>query len=246
MARQYQVGPQASGDIILTDPQNDEINQSVSELNGGLDQNNMPLDSVSRDKFIAPVYVNQSTAPTWEEMHYQSQDLYIAEKCTIVTTIPVSEWSIGWNKFEAAASVADRSGFVLDITAKEGMLKGEAVVDFEHRQSYFLYHIQEEDVGGAYGALIKDKHTGELGVFVNDVLVGRTGPLWIACGRHTYTIPWATPVKSGPCHIDVRWLIDFQNIKKIYQSTGIYEIGVNQVYPVQVAGRMLWCRNQYR
>jgi hypothetical protein len=245
MARQYQIGPQVSGDIILTDPQNDEINQSVSELNGGLDQNNMPLDSVSRTKFIAPTYVNQSTAPAWEEYHYQSQDLYIAEKCDSVVSLPVGTWSMGWNKFEASANASDRTGFVLDINAKEGMLKGEAIIDFEHRQSYFLYHIQLDGVA-SYGSLIKDKHTGELGVFVNDVLVGRTGPLWIACGRHTYTIPWATPVKSGPCHIDVRWLIDYKNVKKNYSVTGVYETGLNQTYPVQVASRILWCRNQYR
>lgn len=245
MARQYQIGPQVSGDIILTDPQNDEINQSVSELNGGLDQNNMPLDSVDRTKFIAPTYVNQSTAPTWEEYHYQSQDLYIAEKCESVVSLPVSTWSMGWNKFEASSNTGDRTGFVLDIDAKEGMLKGEAVIDFEHRQSYFLFVASLNGLSTVQ-ALVKDQHTGELGVFVNDVLVGRTGPMWIAAGRHTYTIPWATPVKSGPCHIDVRWLIDYKNIKKIFTAGTTYGVGVNQIYPVQVHSRMLWCRNQYR
>ena len=245
MARQYQIGPQVSGDIILTDPQNDEINQSVSELNGGLDQNNMPLDSVSRDKIIAPTYVNQAVAPTWEEFHYQSQDLYIADRCNIATSIPVSNWSMGWNKFEASATPSDRSGFVLDIDAKEGMLKGEAIVDFEHRQSYFLFVARVENLSTVQ-ALVKDQHTGELGVFVNDVLVGRTGPLWIAAGRHTYTVPWATPVKSGPCHIDVRWLIDYKNIKKIFTAGTTYNVGVNQIYPIQVNSRTLWCRNQYR
>lgn len=246
MARQYQIGPQVSGDIILTDPQNDEINQSVSELNGGLDQNNMPLDSVGRNKFIAPTYVNQSIAPTWDEFHYQSQDLYIADSCGVALSIPIDKWSMGWNKFEAAASPADRTGFVLDIDAKEGMLKGEAVIDFEHRQSYYLYGFTVPDFPPQTGFNVKDQHTGELGVFVNDVLVGRTGPLWIAAGRHTYTIPWATPVKSGACHIDVRWLIDYKNIKKTYASGTSYFVGVNQIYPVQIASRMLWCRNQYR
>ena len=93
---------------------------------------------------------------------------------------------------------------------------------------------------------IKDQHTGELGVFVNDVLVARTGPVYIACGRHTYTIPYATPVKSGPVHVDVRWLIDYKNIEQVFAVGVIYDPAVNQVYPIQVYSRMLWCRNQYR
>jgi hypothetical protein len=165
----------------------------------------------------------------------------------LTTGINVDEWIVGWNAFEASATAIDRSGFVLDFEAQEGMLKGEAVVDFEHRQSYYLFAAQIGGVGlGVPGRLIKDQHTGELGVFVNGVLVGRTGPLWIACGRHTYVIPFGTPVKSGPVHVDVRWLIDFKNERKDFAVGTLYGLGVNQVYPIQVHSRMLWVRNQYR
>jgi len=248
MARQYTIGPQLAGDIILIAPQNNEINQAVGELNGSLDQNNMPLDSVDRSKLIAPVVTVIAADPAQNNYVYQTQAVYIAEKCTSTVSIPVTQWSVGWNAFEAAATSGDRTGFVLNFTAQEGMLKGEAVLDFENRQSYFLYRalFPDDIINYQDGANIRDEHTGELGVFVNDVLVARTGPLWIACGRHTYTIPYATPVKSGPVKVDVRWLISYFNVFKVLFTDTLYFPGVNQVYPVQVYSRQLWCRNQYR
>jgi hypothetical protein len=245
MARQYTVGPQLAGDIILVDPQNDELNQSVGELNGSLDQNNLPLNSVDRTRLVAPVQTVIVGPPAQVGYTYPSQSYYIAQVCNSTVSIPVTEWSMGWNSFEASSTPSNRSGFVLDFEAQEGMLKGEAVIDFEHRQSYFLFVAKLENVS-TYGSLIKDQHTGELGIFVNDVLVGRTGPVYIACGRHTYTIPYATPVKSGPVHVDVRWLIDYKNVYKVFTSGTSYGIGVNQIYPIQVRSRLLWCRNQYR
>jgi hypothetical protein len=245
MARQYTIGPQLAGDIILVHPQNNEVNQAVGELNGSLDQNNMPLDTVDRTRLVAPVQTVIAGPPAQTNYVYPSQAYYIAEVCNTKVSIPVDLWSMGWNAFEASSNLSSRSGFVLDFTAQEGMLKGEAVIDFEHRQSYFLFVARVENLSTVQ-ALVKDQHTGELGVFVNDVLVARTGPLYIACGRHTYTIPYATPVKSGPVHVDVRWIIDFKNIRKIFTAGTTYSIGVNQIYTVQVYSRKLWCRNQYR
>jgi len=246
MARQYTVGPQLAGDIILVDPQNNEINQVVGELNGSLDQNNMPLNSVSRTEIIAPVVTVIATNPAQDNYVYQSQAYYYAQKCSSTVSIPVTQWSIGWNAFEAAATSGDRTGFVLNFSAQEGMLKGEALVDFEHRQSYYVYHLNLGSGNAGFKTSIKDQHTGEIGVFVNDVLVARTGPVYIACGRHTYTLPYATPVKSGAVKVDVRWLIDFKNVEQVHGATAIYEVAVNQIYPVQVYSRQLWCRNQYR
>lgn len=253
MARQYTVGPQLAGDIILIDPQNNEINQAVGELNGSLDQNNMPLDSVGRAQLVPPAYTNIVGPPSQRNYVYPSQAYYVAETC-VTHLINVETWTLGWNSFESNAFVANRDGFVLDFVAQEGMLKGEAVVDLTHRQSYLVYYrLTPGDPGPpptdaifGYIEKVKDQHTGELGVFVNDVLVARTGPIYIAIGRFTYTLPYATPVKSGPVHIDVRWLIDYKNEEEVYGAGTIIDIGINQVYPVGIEHRILWCRNQYR
>lgn len=243
MARQYTVGPQLAGDIILVDPQNNEINQAVGELNGSLDQNNMPLDSVGRAQLVPPAYTNIVGPPAQKNYVYPSQAYYVTEVCNTFL-LNVEEWTLGWNTFESSAFVANRSGFVLDFVAQEGMLKGEAVVDFTHRQSYCVFGQNFGDGVTGYQVSIKDGHTGELGVFVNDVLVARTGPVYIAMGRFTYTVPYATPVKSGAVHIDVRWLLDYKNMST--SLSGIISIGVNQVFPIGLEHRLLWCRNQYR
>lgn len=246
MARVYTVGPQLAGDIIFTDNQNDELNQSISALNGTLDQNNMPLDTVTRAMVAAPTTVATVGPPAWDSYYFQSQSYHIAEKCVGTINFLATTWTMGWNAFEASASAADRTGFVLEFEAQEGMLKGEAVVDFEHRQSYYLFGYKTADSAAQSRAVVKDQHTGELGVFVNDVLVARTGPVWIACGRHTYTLPWSSPVKSGPVKVDVRWLLDYSNIKFIVTAGTFYFGGINQIYPVSTHSRLLWCRNQYR
>lgn len=246
MARQYTVGPQLAGDIILIERQNDEINQAVGELNGSLDQNNMPLDSVGRAQLVPPAYTNIVGPPAQKNYVYPSQAYYVAEACNTFL-INVDEWALGWNSLESSVFPANRSGFVLDFVAQEGMLKGEAVVDLTHRQSYFLFYYNSTSTGNAgWVEIVRDQHKGELGVFVNDVLVARTGPVYIALGRFTYTIPYATPVKSGPVHIDVRWLIDYKNEEYVLASDAIYNIGVNQVFPIGLEHRLLWCRNQYR
>lgn len=246
MARMYQSGRIKSADIILAEPQNDEINQAVGELNGGLDQHNMPLDSVSRTKLQPGVKTTVAGPPAYTSTVWPSQAYHIAESSAAAGSIAIENWQMGWNKFELGAG-NDKNGFVLDFQATEGMLKGEACIDFEHRQSYFLFKYQLGGVGAfQVGTKIKDEHVGELGVFVNDVLVGRTGPLWIACGRHSYAIPFSTPIGSVPCHIDVRWLVDFKNLKQTFTVGTNYEIGVNQVYPVQFHHRTLWVRNQFR
>lgn len=246
MARQYTIGPQLAGDIILVDPQNNEINQAVGELNGSLDQNNMPLNSVGRAQIVPPAYTSIVGPPAQQNYVYPSQAYYVAEACNTYY-INVDEWTLGWNAFESSAFPSNRSGWVLDFVAQEGMLKGEAVVDFTHRQSYFLFYYNSLTTPAAgWIEIVRDQHKGELGVFVNDVLVARTGPLYIALGRFTYTIPYATPVKSGPVHIDVRWLIDYKNEEYVFSSGVIYDIGVNQVFPIGLEHRLLWCRNQYR
>lgn len=245
MSRMYTKGRVVAKDVLLAEPVSDEINQAVAELNGGLDGNNMPLESLVRAKFAAPETTTIVGPPAQDNRVYPSQAYYISENCNTSDSIPVTDWQMGWNKFEVLAGGGSTTGFVLDFEAVEGMIKGEACIDFEHRQSYFLFGYRIENLSTIV-ALVKDQHIGELGVFVNDVLVARTGPLWIACGRHSYVIPFACPIASGPTHIDVRWMIDFKNIKKVFSGAGVYEIGINQVYPIHLHSRMLWARNQFR
>ena len=262
----YTKGRIKAADIILESPYNDEINQSVGELNGGLDQNNMPLDSVTRGQLVPPVRTDILTNPQQVNYVMPSQDYYLAEQCLEFEnplsgiTISAGDWLIGWQKLESLPG-NDKDGFVLNFTATEGMIKGEACLDAEMRQSCYVYEItspadppSDPPVVGLVEN-IKDTHTGEFGVFVNDLLVARTGPIWMSCGRHSYVIPYSCPIASGACHIDVRWIIDFKNEGigfgpgatynfpedfPLPDGTGLYTA------PLVLRNAILWARNQKR
>lgn len=239
MARVFTKGPQGSGDIVLSQPQNEEINQSAAELNGGLDQNNMPLISVSRAKMVVPVTTTVAS-PNQTSIVYQSQAYYFTEESANQTIITKDSWSVGWNKFEVLASAADIDGFFLDFQSVEGMLKGETCLDLSMRQSYKLIRS-----GGVDYSRITDNHEGEIGVFVNDVLVARTGPIWLSCGRHSYVLPYACAIGSGPCHVDVRWRIEFKNeYYPTFPTTGTNEMEL--VASLKINNRLTWCRNEFR
>lgn len=239
MSRQFTKGPQSSGDIILVQPQNEEINQSVAELNGGLDQNNMPLQSVSREKFALPV-VTTVASPQQTSIVYPSQAYYFSEENSSVTVITKDDFTLGWNKFEVLASAADIDGFFLDFQSNEGMLKGEACLDLSMRMSYHMIM-----VGVNASRRIFDNHDGEIGVFVNDVLVARTGPIWFSCGRHSYVLPFGCAVGSGPCHIDVRWRLNYKNeYDATFPTVGTDEI--DETASLKIRNRLLWVRNEYR
>lgn len=235
----YSKGPQLSGDIILTQPQNDEINQSVAELNGGLDQHNMPLNSVNRSKLAEPLQTIVGGAPSQTSIVYPSQAYFFTEESAQTTVIENDEWNVGWNKFEVLSG-NDQNGFFLNFTSLEGMLKGEACIDLDIRQSYELRYD-----GINQATRLFQEHTGELGVFVNDVLVARTGPLWFACGRHSYVIPFGCAIGSGPCHIDVRWKINYKNTQFIFSAGFVFD-PLSHIAPLTVRDRMLWVRNEYR
>ena len=240
MSRQFTKGPQSAGDIILVQPQNEEINQAAAELNGGLDQNNMPLNSLLRIKCTPPV-VTTVASPQQTSIKYASQAYYFTEESTNVTQIPYTQWTLGWNKFEVLASAADINGWFLDFESVEGMLKGESCIDLEFRQSFRA----RENGAGAEAYRIPDKHRGELAVFVNDVLVGRTGPLWFSCGRNSYVLPFGCAIGSGPCHVDVRWSVEFQNEYRAFGAG--YTINViDQIANLKLNDRLLWVRNEYR
>jgi len=240
MSRQYTVGPQSSGDIILVQPQNEEINQAAAELNGGLDQNNMPLDSITRIKLTPPV-VTTVASPQQTSIEYVSQAYYFSEESANLTTIPYDQWTLGWNKFEVLASAADIDGFFLDFQSVEGMLKGESCIDVTYRESFRA----RTNAASAEAYRIPDRHRGELAVFVNDVLVARTGPLWFSCGRNSYVLPFGCAIGSGPCHVDVRWSVEFQNEFRAFGAGYTLNV-IEEIASLKIANRLLWVRNVYR
>jgi len=239
MARMWTKGPQESGDILLKQPQNDEVSQVVSELNGGLDQNNMPLEGVTRAD-LATIVTTTGGTNLQSSMVYPSQAYYLSDDNNAATIIDSYDLVVGWNKISHPLNALESPGAFLDFESKEGMLKGEACLDFDYRVSFY----SGLDSGLANYLRYMFDHTLDIGVFVNDVLVSRTGPMW-ACGRSSFVVPFGCPVGSGPCHIDVRFQLQFANSDDL-QPTPPVSAEVNAISDVKIDDRLLWVRNQYR
>ena len=133
MARMYTKGRIKSADIILADPYNDEINQSVGELNGGLDQNNMPLEAVRVAELQDPVL---DTGPGYQHTIMPTQGYFHSYNIgSGQVAFPQTAWQVGWNKMEVP--LAGPEGVALEFEAQDGMLIGEALIDLDWRMSWY-------------------------------------------------------------------------------------------------------------
>jgi|DEB19_MinimDraft_3_1074340.scaffolds.fasta_scaffold03993_2 hypothetical protein len=241
MARQYTKAPAVAGDITMADDWNDEFGQSLATLNGDLDQNNMPMNSVTQAKFESPVvssgvgYVH-STMPT--QGYFLSYTLGTGQ-----VSFSKDAWLPGWNKLEIP--LAGPEGVALTFDALDGMLVGEAVIDLEWRMSYQAGYDNDTppppDPASVTIVQTMAMNFVDVGVFVNDVCVGRTGKQWLG-GRFTFVVPYNTPIGSGPTKIDTRAIFYYQNSR----SAIGYIMEQISIADINIGDAILWCRNQWR
>jgi len=114
-----------------------------------------------------------------------------------------SIWNKGWNRLSVFGSAFDN--FPLTFDCEEGMLTGEATIDWEHGNQVYSVLIQDDPPINGARARGSDWWT-EWGVFVNGILVARSG--YIYPRRHTTRIPYSIPVGSQQVTIDVRCIIN--------------------------------------
>ena len=241
MARKYTKATSLASDITLADDWNDELGQSLSTLNGDLDQNNMPLEAVRVAELQDPVLdtgtgYQHTTMPT--QGYFLSYNLGSGQ-----IAFPQTEWQPGWNKLEVP--IAGPEGVALEFEAEDGMLIGEALIDLDWRMSWYtLYDNDTPAPPDPTSDTLFQAQTAnfvEVGVFVNDVCVGRTGKQWLG-GRFTYVVPYNTPIGSGPVKVDTRVILYFVNQAS---AIGYITIATN-IADVNIGDAILWCRNQWR
>jgi len=241
MARKYTKATSLASDITLADDWNDELGQSLSTLNGDLDQNNMPLEAVRVAELQDPVLdtgtgYQHTTMPT--QGYFLSYNLGSGQ-----IAFPQTEWQPGWNKLEVP--IAGPEGVALEFEAEDGMLIGEALIDLDWRMSWYTLYDNDTPAppDPASDTLFQAQTANfvEVGVFVNDVCVGRTGKQWLG-GRFTYVVPYNTPIGSGPVKVDTRVILYFVNQAS---AIGYITIATN-IADVNIGDAILWCRNQWR
>jgi len=228
-------------DQVKTDNVRVNLDKHISTFNGELDANNMPVESVSPAKLdlgrvkqadlSGTITKWSSSFPTQAYFHTEANNKTFSTNIytpIFSVDLDVATWSQGFNKLSLLNSTWQ--DFPLNFDAREGMLVGCATVDWEHGTQ-----VVSDDVEQALRSRGNDWWT-EWGVFVNNVLVCRTGNIYPR--RHTTQLPFAVACGSQNVTIDVRVLINNWD----YEDSPSPPVAT----PFRLFSSTIWCRNHYR
>ena len=236
-----------TNDLQAAKPENlnDNFDKYLSEFNGNLDGHNNPVETVREQHFILPNggtfndvvgNVLQLGTSYATQAYFKTRRSSSFEEALNVFT-PLLEIDLdqdSWSKgFNILTQFTDFEDFPLVFEAKEGMLVGCAIVDWEHGTQVFNVPVGEGFNERSRGF---DWWT-EWGVFVNNVLVARSGQIYPR--RHTTQIPFAIPCGSQQITVDVRF-ITITNRAPGGPSLDTTSSNFN------LFSAEIWCRNEYR
>ena len=264
MPRQYTQRAFIGGNLANAEDWNAELSTAASEMSGQLDQNNMPLISVSDPELVDPTtvvdldtaavarfFIAHSYMPTQSYHVSTTFDEDPTDLTWYTTTWQPYEWRRGWHRLAEKRTtpiggINYYAGSELRFQAQEGMIVGEILFDASWRNSYWSW-TGDGDEGIFTGATARNDAFIEVGVFVNDVCCARTDYQWHG-GRFTYHIPFSTPIGTTPVMIDIRFRLKFDNEKPPQSVPGVvtYTIQESWINPFEVRDTCIWARNVYR
>ena len=222
------------------------LNKHLDQFNGGLDSNNLPVLALGETKLLeaftpipdlsGPITKISSEMPS--QAYYFTRRSATQEQAKTIwepifeTDLDTDTWSAGFNRLVDLDN--NFASFPLRFDAKEGMLVGCATIDWEHGNNVF-----NVDVGGGFFAPRGRGNDwwSEWAVFVNNVLVARTGNIYPR--RHTTQLPFAIPCGSQPVEIECRVKI---NTWRANNSPNLDTTST----PFKLFSATIWTRNHYR
>ncbi len=242
MAKQFKQQPLKGFQQAKTDSFNKNIESSLSEFNGKLNGNNLPVDSINTSKLKNPSIpepdfsgsgvVRKSSRVPSQAYHYSQKfgwdtgNIWTPE---LTINLASTNWRRGWNKLEDFGNFND---FPLVFNSVEGMLVGCAVIDWHHGVNRIAYGSQP-----VIRQFLGYDWATQWGVFVNNVEVARTGTIYPR--RHTTQIPFSVPCGSGPIKIDLRFIAETSR-----DVAGNFPGDPTTVF--DIFGAEIWCRNVIR
>lgn len=219
---------------------NKNLEKYLGEFNGNLNGNNLPVDAITKTQLafhtvpeadVSSGGIERTSSRTATQGYYDSYRASWASSdiWTPLTSIDLSSdnWRRGWNRLD---SFSGWETLPMPFTSREGMLVGCATIDWHHGINRITY-----DNFGTYW-------TGyqwwtEWGVFVNNVLVARSG--YIMPRRHTTSLPFSIPVGSQEIKVDVRFIAN-NTRDTVHSSTSDVSTKLD-IFSAEV-----WVRNQFR
>jgi hypothetical protein len=228
-----------SDQLVTPETVNDNADTALSAYNGRLGHQNMPVGSVTESKLVSMTTGTALTTGTdIEKMHVigPTQAYYRTTKSSLTTSndiwTPLTTIDFGatsWTRgFNALHDFSGWENFPIHFAAKEGMLIGCASMDWHHGT--------QEGSGAHY---IGHEWWTEIGVFVNNILVARSGK--VHPRRHTTHLPFSVPVGSQNVSVEVRFIMS-----NFLVPNGADLTANARTTDFEIFGATIWCRNQYR
>ena len=223
---------------------NDNLDNTLAEVNGNLNANNFPVKGLTFDNFADPsssdITSNGNKVLTYDaatqnyhrvrRFNVADGGLDVWEPITSID-LQTANWTTGWNKLTDFGSM---DYTYLQFDAQEGMLTGNAIIDFFNGKDRIVYQDSEDNT---FRIFFGDEWWVQWGVFVNDVLVAETSQIYPR--RITCTIPFKVPCGSQAVIIDLRWRA------KTTDAIGTNYLG-NPTRPIDIYGAEIMCRNTKR
>jgi len=256
MARSYTTRTILDGGQAKDEDFNTEIQTPLGEFNGQLDQNQLPLQSVNYNHIAQPttstVYLGQDgTYSTYMQTQGYHQSEYVHP---INLAWPRMEWDNtlyagqGWIKLQdfqlQTHTPSQTGGAEIIFNSYEGMIAGNAVIDFDWYPGTAENSVTDPNPV-SLKVIYAYNETIEWGVFIDDVLVSKSGVIFPR--RLTLNLPFNAPTSTKPVKIDVRFRCNFIDPSTLHNNT---ETAIKTTIATYQAltynGGCLWSRNQYR
>ena len=203
---------------------NDNFNHHVSAWNGALGSENIAVLSLKKDYFALKGGTGASGAVSkWSGTPGTSQTLHYTRRASAIEggdtvwdpilsiDLHTDYWERGWNELSLFSGF---SSWPLEFEAQSGMLVGALTVDWQHGTDMLLVSTEVGDETINFSSPRGADWVSQWGVFVNGVLVGRTGEM--PPRRHTTHIPFSIPCNQGPIVINAAFITTISD----YLTTG--------------------------
>ncbi len=249
MAKTFSQIPQHTYNQAKPETSNRNLDRYLSEFNGKLDSNNMPVDTITKTNLVPPQNVSgypvvgavtkiASSFPTQSYFRSRRSSSFEGggDVWTPMLAIDLDQdpWFRGYNNL---TDYSNFSNFPIQATCKEGMISGCATIDWHHGCQVFNLTVPESDPPISTAEAVGYGWWTQWGVFVNNILVATSGRIYPR--RHTTQIPFSVPVGSQDVVVDVRF------ITNTWREPGgpINEDNSTNLY---IFSADLWIRNTYR
>ena len=211
MARTYTTRTLLDKGQVKEEDFNSEVQGALQEFNGQLDGHQLPINTIKNTHLKQPTTstdyasLDGTYSSYMTTQGYHQSEWVQGESAISIQYNNTLYAGNGWIRLSSLQSQygSDKGGAQITFDALEGMLAGCAVIDF----NWFAGEAKKHNEVGTNYYLYGLDQTIEWGVFVDNVLVSKSGNIWPR--RMTLNLPYSVPISSKPVTVDIRFRLTF-------------------------------------